>query len=156
MKKEFGKYILELAEKDKDVILIVGDIGFGIFDDFRKRFPERFFNFGICEQASIGAVAGMALSGLKPYYYTITPFITERAFEQLKVDIELNKANVKLIGHDDYPTLGPTHAMIDNGCYMKSFKGINSYFPKDKEALLSNLDSMYQTDTPCFIRLKTL
>lgn len=156
MKKVFGQYMIELAEKDKDVILIVGDIGFGIFDEFRKRFSDRFFNFGICEQATTGALAGMALSGLKPYYFTITPFLTERNFESLKVDIDLNKAKVCLVGHDDYPQLGPTHAMLDNGNYMKCFKNITSYFPKTKEEMISNLDSMYKSELPCFIRLKNL
>ena len=87
MRNEFGKIIVELAEKDKDIYLLVGDIGYGMFDEFRKRFPNRFFNLGICEQSMIGIASGMALQGLKPYVYTITPFLIERPFEQIKLDI---------------------------------------------------------------------
>ena len=74
MRRKFGKLINELAFKDKKIVLLVGDIGFGIFDDFRKNHKERFFNMGICEQSIIGTAAGMAIEGLKPWVYTITPF----------------------------------------------------------------------------------
>ena len=67
MRRRFGKIINELAKKDKKIVLLVGDIGYGIFDDFRKNHPNRFFNLGICEQSLVGTAAGMALEGLKPY-----------------------------------------------------------------------------------------
>ena len=88
MRRKFGKLINELAKKDKKIVLLVGDIGYGIFDDFRKENPNRFFNLGICEQSLIGAASGMALEGLKPWVYTITPFLIERPFEQIKLDID--------------------------------------------------------------------
>ena len=53
MRRKFGKIIFELAKKDKKIVLVVGDIGYGIFDDFRENFPQRFFNLGICEQSII-------------------------------------------------------------------------------------------------------
>ena len=113
MRRAFGKFINELAKKDKKIILIVGDIGYGIFDDFRKSHPKRFFNLGICEQSIISAASGMALEGLKPWVYTITPFLIERPFEQIKLDINQQKVNVKLVGYADYPTLGPTHSELN-------------------------------------------
>ena len=96
MRRVFGKVINELAFKDKKIVLIVGDIGYGIFDDFRKNHPDKFFNFGICEQSLIGAAAGMSLEGLKPWVYTITPFLIERPFEQIKLDINQQKANIQV------------------------------------------------------------
>ena len=74
MRRIFGELIYELAKKDKRIVLFVGDIGYGIFDKFRKNIPERFFNMGICEQSLIGTAAGMSLEGLRPWVYTITPF----------------------------------------------------------------------------------
>ena len=62
MRRKFGKIIDQLAKKDKKIVLLVGDIGYGIFDDFRKHHPKRFFNLGICEQSLIGTASGMALS----------------------------------------------------------------------------------------------
>ena len=67
-----------------------------------KIIPKRFFNMGICEQSIIGLSAGMALEGLKPWVYTITPLI-ERPFEQVKLDINQQNVNVKLVGYADYP-----------------------------------------------------
>ena len=98
MRRIFGKLINELAKKDKKIVLLVGDIGYSIFDDFRKENPKRFFNLGICEQSLISAASGMSLEGLKPWVYTITPFLIERPFEQIKLDINQQKANVKLVG----------------------------------------------------------
>ena len=94
MRRIFGKIINELAFKDNKIVLIVGDIGYGIFDDFRRNHPKKFYNFGICEQSIIGSAAGMALEGLKPWVYTITPFLIERPFEQIKLDIKQAKNNV--------------------------------------------------------------
>ena len=75
MRRRFGKVINELVKKDDKIVLIVGDIGYKIFDEFRKTHPKRFFNFGICEQSMISAASGMALEGLKPWVYTITHFL---------------------------------------------------------------------------------
>ena len=61
MRRKFGKLINELAKKDNKIVLLVGDIGYGIFDDFRKNHPKKFFNMGICEQSLIGVAAGMSL-----------------------------------------------------------------------------------------------
>ena len=113
MRRTFGRIITELAKKDKKIILIVGDIGYGIFDSFRKEHPSRFFNLGICEQSIIGFASGAALQGLKPWVYTITPFLIERPFEQVKLDIDQQKANVNLVGFADYPSLGPTHSELN-------------------------------------------
>ena len=73
MRRKFGQTICDLAKKDKNIVLLVGDIGYGIFDKFREEYPKRFFNLGICEQSLISAASGMALEGLKPWVYTITP-----------------------------------------------------------------------------------
>ena len=83
MRRIFGKIISELADKDEKIVLLVGDIGYGIFDKFREKHPKKFFNLGICEQSLIGAASGMSLEGLKPWVYTITPFLIERPFEQI-------------------------------------------------------------------------
>ena len=133
MRRKFGKILSEIAKNDKKIFLLVGDIGFGIFDDFRKEHPDRFLNLGICEQSLIGFASGMALEGLKPWVYTITPFLIERPFEQIKLDIDQQKANVKLVGFADYPSLGPSHSELDAKRTMKLFKNIKSFFPKTYE-----------------------
>ena len=154
MRRKFGKLISELAEKDKKIVLLVGDIGYGIFDDFRKENPKRFFNLGICEQSLIGAASGMSLEGLKPWVYTITPFLIERPFEQLKLDIDQQNVNVKLVGFADYPELGPTHAETNAKKIMGLFKNIKPYFPKNSVETEKAIINSYRNIGPNFISLK--
>lgn len=154
MRRQFGKTLVELAEKDINIYLIVGDIGYGIFDEFRNKFCNRFINLGICEQSMISIAAGMALEGLKPYVFTITPFLIERPFEQVKLDIDQQNVNVKLVGYADYPTQGPTHAEIDAKWLMAKFTNISSYFPKNAEEARNALIDSYIHNKPAFISLK--
>ena len=154
MRRKFGKIINSLAYKDKKIVLLVGDIGYGIFDDFRKNHKSRFFNLGICEQSIIGAAAGMALEGLKPWVYTITPFLIERPFEQVKLDIDQQKVNVNLVGFADYPTLGPTHSELNAKKLMSLCKNITSYFPKDSKETEKCVLKSYKNNGPNFISLK--
>ncbi len=155
MRRKFGKIINEIANKDSKVILLVGDIGYGIFDDFRTNHPKRFFNMGICEQSIIGSAAGMALEGLKPWVYTITPFLIERPFEQIKLDIDQQNVNVKLVGYADYPKQGPTHAELNAKKLMSLFKNIKSHFPKDSKETEKSVYKCYKTKGPSFISLKS-
>jgi transketolase len=134
---------------------LVGDIGYRVFDEFRENHPDRFINMGICEQSIIGVSAGMALEGLKPWVYTITPFLIERPFEQVKLDIDQQNVNVKLIGFADYPTLGPTHSEINGKSLMKLFKNITSFFPKDGDETKMMIREAYKKNGPAFISLKS-
>lgn len=155
MRRCFGKVLSELAKKDKKIVLLVGDIGYGIFDDFRKNHPKKFFNLGICEQSLIGVASGLALQGLKPWVYTITPFLIERPFEQVKLDIDQQNVNVNLVGFADYPSLGPSHSEIDAKKLMSLFKNIKSFFPKDSKETKNIIYKCHKTKSPTFISLKT-
>lgn len=154
MRRRFGKLINELAKKDDKIVLLVGDIGYGIFDDFRKENSKKFFNLGICEQSLIGVAAGMSLEGLKPWVYTITPFLIERPFEQIKLDIDQQNVNVNLVGFADYPKLGPTHSELDAKKLMSMFKNIKSYFPKNSLETETAVFQSYKNNGPNFISLK--
>ena len=73
MRKAFGEEIVKLAEKDKSIILISGDVEHEM-TEYKKKFPDRYINIGLCEQSMITVAAGMALEGLRPFVYSITPF----------------------------------------------------------------------------------
>tara|TARA_Y100000992_G_scaffold275983_1_gene219879 strand:- start:1228 stop:1719 length:492 start_codon:yes stop_codon:yes gene_type:complete len=154
MRRRFGQLINELAKKDDKIVLLVGDIGYGIFDEFRKNNPKKFFNMGICEQSLIGTASGMALEGLKPWVYTITPFLIERPFEQLKLDIDQQNVNVKLVGYADYPELGPTHSETNAKELMKLLKNIEAFFPENSEQTEQHVLYCYEKKGPTFISLK--
>ena len=155
MRRRFGKIISELAHKDEKIYVIVGDIGFRVFDEFREKHPDRFINMGICEQSIIGVSAGMALEGLKPWVYTITPFLIERPFEQIKLDINQQNLNVKLVGFADYPTLGPTHSELNGEKLMQLFSNIKSFFPKDGDETQEMIYDAYSKEGPAFISLQS-
>ena len=155
MRYSFGKLINKLAAKDKKIYLLVGDIGYRVFDDFRSNYPERFINMGICEQSLISVASGMAIEGLKPWVYTITPFLIERPFEQIKLDIDQQNVNVKLVGFADYPTLGPSHKELNAKKMMSLFKNIKSYYPKSIKQTENAVLSSYKIKGPTFISLKS-
>ena len=154
MRKRFGEVISKLADENDKIVLLVGDIGYRVFDDFRDKYPERFINMGICEQSIIGAASGMALEGLQPWVYTITPFLIERPFEQIKLDIDHQNVNVNLVGYADYPTLGPTHTELDGKKTMELFKNIKSFFPSDSNETEKMTIKAHQIKGPAFISLK--
>ena len=154
MRRTFGKVISELADRDEKIYVLVGDIGYQVFDEFREKHPDRFINMGICEQSMIGVSAGMALEGLKPWVYTITPFLIERPFEQIKLDIDQQNVNVKLVGFADYPHLGPTHTELNGKKMMGLFTNITSFFPKDGKETQKIANQAYEKNGPVFISLK--
>ena len=155
MRRRFGKIIADLAAQDETIYVVAGDIGYRVFDEFRERYPSRFINMGICEQSMIGVAAGMAIEGLKPWVYTITPFLIERPVEQVKLDIDQQNVNVKLVGFADYPHLGPTHTELNGADLMRLFHNVAPYFPADGDEAESMLMAAYALNGPAFISLKS-
>src|SRR5579863_3800493 len=84
MRGAFFRALLTLAERDHRINLIVGDLGFGVVEEFARRFPDRFLNAGIAEQNMTGIAAGMALSGKIVFTYSIANFPILRCLEQVR------------------------------------------------------------------------
>jgi transketolase len=148
----FGETIVELAKLDERVHLITGDVEQEM-TVFKQLFPDRFHNLGLCEQTITGISAGMAIEGLRPVVYSITPFVLERPFEQIKIDIDEHNLPVMLIGYSDYPTHGPTHRALHPERLSTVFKNICTYFPSDSaQAKKAMLDS-YLRNEPSLILL---
>lgn len=153
MRKAFGETIVELAEKDENIILISGDVEHEM-EIFKKKFPERYINIGLCEQSMITIAASMALEGLRPFVYSITPFLIERPFEQIKIDIDEHNLPVILIGYADYPTHGPTHRPLNAEILVSIFKNIQGYFPKSSEETKKFILDSYNSKKPAIISMK--
>lgn len=153
MRRQFGKTIVELAERDKSIILLIGDVEQEM-EEYKKRFPDRFYNLGLCEQTMISISAGMALEGLRPVVYSITPFLIERPFEQIKIDIDEQNLPVMLIGYADYPTHGPTHRPLNAEGLVSLFKNITGYFPKNSKETRRAMFEAYENCAPAIICLK--
>lgn len=112
MRKEFFDYLASLAKDDGRIFLLMGDLGFGYTDKFRETVTAQFINCGASEQAMVGIAAGLAEAGKIPFVYSISPFISNRAFEFVKLDVGIPQRNVKFVGvgyDHDYKFQGPSH-----------------------------------------------
>ena len=153
MRQAFGKTIVKLAEKDERLILLTGDVEQEM-DIFKEKFPDRFFNLGLCEQAITSMAAGLAIEGLRPVIYSITPFVIERPYEQVKVDIDEQNLPVMLIGYSDYPTHGPTHRPLNPERLATVFKNLQSHFPRNGAETEKAMIDAYLIKSPAMIYLK--
>ena len=156
MRNTFVKKLTELAEKDKRIYLLTGDLGFSVFEDFAEKFPKRFINCGVAEQNMMGVVAGLALSGKKPYVYSIVPFVTIRCLEQIRNDVCYQNLNVKLIGVGggfSYGSLGATHYAIEDLAILRTLPNMTVLCPADPIETEELIMKSYQTENPTYIRL---
>lgn len=155
---EFIDVLIELAEKDDKILLIVPDVGFNYIDKFKDKFPNRFFNFGVTEQSTIMIATGLALQGFKPYVYSMVNFVLFRPYEMVRNGIVNHHANVKLIGvkgSSAYKFLGFSHNMNDDFEDMKacSVLGLDAALPLKIEDVRKLLLDTYQSPKPFYIRL---
>ena len=152
MRGKFCEIITDLIRKDKKIYLLTGDFTYGLFDDLKRENPSHYINTGVTEQASMGMAAGMALEGLKPYFFSILPFTLERPFEQIKLDVVQQKANVKIVAFWDYPTAGPTHLTKDPEALCKLL-GLKFIKPRNREEAERVLIESSKNPEPMFIYL---
>mgnify|MGYP003318362402 CR=1 FL=1 len=127
MRNAFAEELVNLADKDERIILLAGDIGFRIFDQFIEKFPDRFINCGIAEANMMSMAAGMALCGARPVIYTITPFTTLRCFEQIKIGAAYHNSNIVIVGTGSglsYAELGPTHHSLEDIGILSTLPGL--------------------------------
>lgn len=127
-----------MAKADKDIILLVGDLGFGFFDEFKKELPGQLINAGIAEQNMVGVAVGLALSGRKPYCYSGAVFITTRPYEFIRDDVAYNNLDVKLIGTGAVSFLGFTHNFLDKeneNDLLKNLPNLKRFYPKNEKQL---------------------
>jgi len=153
MRRQFGKTLVELAQRDERITLLFGDVEQEM-KEFIQRVPDRYYNAGLCEQTMISMAAGMALEGLRPIVYSITPFLIERPFEQIKIDIDEQNLPVILIGFADYPTHGPTHRPLNAEGIVALFKNITGYFPRNSDETKKAMVDAYLIGGPAIICLK--
>lgn len=156
MRFVFIKKLAQMAESDKTICILTPDMGYGILDQFRDKFPERYFNLGICEQNCISVAAGMAINGLKPYVYSIIPFIVERCFEQIRVDVSYMRTNVKIVGVGagfEYGSAGATHHGTEDMAVLRSLPHMNIFSPATANEMTQLLELSWQSCEPSYIRI---
>ena len=138
------KALFELANDNKDVVLITGDLGFGLFEDFSEKFPSQFVNIGIAEQNMIGVAAGLALEGKIVFVYSIGNFPTFRCLEQIRNDACYHDLNINIIcigAGFSYGALGMSHHATEDIAIMRSLPGTIVVSPSTKsEAYFSTIE----------------
>ena len=156
MRTAFIKTLEELAKVDGNIFLIVGDLGFGVTNDFEKNYPKQFLNAGVAEQNMSGIAAGMALSGKTVITYSIANFPTIRPLEQIRNDICYHNANVKIVavgGGFCYGALGPTHFATEDLAVMRALPNLTILAPGDPWEASAATEAMIKYNGPVYLRL---
>ena len=156
MRDTFFKALADMAQIHDDIYLLTGDLGFKLFDNFRAKYPERFFDIGLAESNMIGIAAGLSLSGKNVYCYSIIPFLIMRAYEQVRIDIAYQNLNVKLVGVGGgftYGMEGFTHFGLEDLSLMKALPNMTVVVPADPEEAEQLARISYEYPTPLYIRL---
>ena len=145
-----------LAEADKDIFLLTGDLGYGVIEDFEMKFPGQFLNSGVAEQAMMGIAAGLANSGYKPWVYSIANFPTFRCLEQIRNDVCYHNFDVTIVAIGSgfsYGTLGYSHFGIEDISVMRALPGMKVYSPANTLELDYVIESCLKYRGPKYIRL---
>ena len=156
MRKQFSATMLDLAATDSRLVMVFGDISVFLFREYQQRYPDRFFNLGICEATLVSVAAGLSSQGFIPVVHSIAPFVTERAMEQVKDDLCYNRmpANIVSCGATfDYAWDGATHHAWMDIALMRLLPGTEVFqpgTPKEADFLLRH---HYATPLTSYFRL---
>jgi len=152
----FFDEVYELASKDKNVIFISADADAFSLRRYKKELPDQFINVGVAEQNMVLLATGLALSGKKVFIYSITPFITMRCFEQLKVNVCSMKLNVSIVGVGcgfSFSYDGPTHHATQDIAIMRTLPEVAILNPCDEQTAQQAATICYEQNSPTFVRI---
>jgi len=156
MRNTIANEIIKKAKEDKNLYLIAGDAGLGVWDDFKVDHPNQYLNPGVNEQCDIGLAAGMALRGHRPIFYNIAPFVIMRPYEQVRNDICYQNLPVILVGTGSgltYAPAGMTHYAIEDIALCKTLSNLDIFSPSDPIEAKKCFEYAYNSENPSYIRI---
>lgn len=156
LRKLFADLLYIRMKADERIWVLTGDLGYGLWDQIQKDFPNRFLNTGASEQAMMGIAVGLAQSGKIPIVYSITPFLLYRPFETIRNYIHHEKIPVKLVGsghNQDYQHEGFSHWASEDKKIMKILSNIESRWPKNENEVKKAVKELLKKDVPFYINL---
>ena len=156
MRDSFIARLTELAARDPRTMLITGDLGFAVFDDYARRFPRQFLNVGVAEQNMIGVGTGLAMEGRVVYTYSIANFAFMRCLEQIRNDASYHDANLNVVavgGGFSYGALGISHHATEDLAIMRSLPGVKVFSPCDDWEAAEATEAISGLSGTCYLRL---
>lgn len=156
MRKGFYKYLTSLFKSDPRSVILLGDIGVFSLKGAFDHDPNRIYNLGIMEQSMIGASCGLSKSGFIPFVHSIAPFITERSYEQLKLNLGYENINafVVSVGNSyDYASLGCTHHCSNDLRIVSSIPNFKTFCPGNSSDVEEIISNNLNEKCPKYIRL---
>ncbi len=156
MRNAFARSLTRLASYYSDLMLLSGDIGNRLFDDFKNHYPKNFINCGVAEANMTGVAAGLAMSGMRPITYTITPFNTWRCLEQIRLDICYQSLPVIIVGVGSglaYANLGASHQATEDLALMQALPSLTVLSPADSGEVDLALEAALALAAPVYLRL---
>lgn len=156
MRDAFIKELTALTHDDPRIVIVSGDIGNRMFDAFRAAWPDRFINVGIAEADMTGIAAGLAMSGLRPFTYTIAAFNPGRCLEQIRLDICQHNLPVTVVGVGaglSYASLGPTHHALEDIAFLRALPNMTILCPADPLETRAAVRVALAHDGPVYLRL---
>lgn len=156
MQRAYISKLMELAQKDSDVLHLVADSGTGLDELFLRNFPNQMVNFGISEEHMVAAAAGLATAGKKPFVFTAGAFLCYRALEFIRDDICFQNLNVKIIGMGSglsWSTLGPTHHTTEDIAVLRSIPNLMILSPATPLQVEACVEEAYRHSGPVYVRI---
>lgn len=159
MKQTFINEITEMMESHEDTITLTADMGFSVFEELQKKFPQRFMNTGVTEQATVSIAAGLALSGYKVFFYAQAAFATMRCFEQLHIDVAYSNLNIKVIGVNagvSLNQLGVSHFSLEDVGIVRTLPNMTIFTPANAYEMKWAMQESYKINGPTYLRYSKL
>lgn len=156
MRAAFSEVLVRLAKADPNVLLLTGDHGYALFDDFRRECPAQYINAGIAEQNMVGMAAGLARAGYRPFVYGLSAFIPVRVVEQIKLDVAHDDLPVVFIGDGAgfvYSHLGTSHQSTEDIACTRSIPKLSIYSPADRFEVTACMEMAYHAKAPVYLRM---
>jgi transketolase len=134
LRNDFVAELVAMAEADERIMLLTGDLGFMVLEEFQTRFPERFVNCGAAEQNMVGVATGLAEAGMIPFVYSIATFATLRPYEFIRNGPALHELPVRIVGIGggfEYGHNGVSHFALEDYAVMRAQPGVTTIAPAD-------------------------
>jgi transketolase len=152
----FSSALVSLAKADPNVLLLTGDHGYALFDEFRRVCPSHYINAGIAEQNMVGMAAGLARAGFRPIVYGLSAFVPVRVLEQIKLDVAHDRLPVIFIGDGAgfvYSHLGTSHQSTEDIACTRAVPDLQVYSPADAHEMSLCMHTAYQQALPVYLRM---